>query len=240
MTRIFVLDDHLAMRVRVARLLQQAGYEIRHSGSGAALFQSLSDWPPDLAILDIQLTKEDGRSIVRRLRLVSSMPVLMLTARTDLQTKVQSFDLGVDDYLCKPFANEELLARIRALLRRAAHTAPAYARHPNLLLDCELRTLTIAGVGALQLTEAECQLIDMLLAHVGKSVSRETLCNAVSRRSWSPGERSLDVHISNLRRKLEQSTQHLVEIQSMRGVGYRLMIREKPNTAQSEPVAKIH
>jgi DNA-binding response OmpR family regulator len=90
------------------------------------------------------------------------------------------------------------------------------------------------------LTEAECQLVEIMLAHAGKSVSRETLCNAVLRRSWSPGERSLDVHVSNLRRKLEQAPQRLVEIQSMRGVGYRLMVKERDDIAHTEPTAKSH
>lgn len=227
MARIFILDDHLMMCIIVSRLLQQAGYDVRYGQDSSALFQALTDWPPDLIILDIQLTDEDGRAVIRRLRALSSVPILMLTARNDIQSKVQSLDIGADDYLSKPFAHEELLARIRALLRRAAMPPPE-PRRPGtgLTLDCDLRLLTLADVGALTLTEAECRLFEALLAQSGGTLSREAAFKAVLRREWLPGERGLDVHISNLRRKLEQFAPGRIQIQSMRGIGYRLLVNE--------------
>lgn len=227
MARIFVLDDHLMMCIIVTRLLQQAHHEVRHGQHSSALFQALTEWQPDLVILDLELAQEDGRAVIRRLRSLSSIPILMLTARNDVQSKVQSLDIGADDYLSKPFAHEELLARIRALLRRAAMPPPEPApRRTGLTLDCDLRLLTLADVGALSLTEAECRLFEALLAQSGRPLSREALFKAVLRRNWTPGERSLDVHISNLRRKLDQFAPQRVQIQSLRGVGYRLLVNE--------------
>src|SRR5688572_20039859 len=197
MTRIFMVDDDVMTCVLVSRLLRDAGYDVRFGHGSNALFQTMAEWPPQLVILDIHLAGEDGRSIARRLRSLSSIPILMLTGRTDLQTKVESLELGADDYLCKPFANKELVARIRALLRRAA--LPAYnsaVEQSNLVqLDSDRRTLTVTGVGELTLTEAELRLLASLLAHAGSPLSRETLCKSVLRRAWQPGERSLDLHV---------------------------------------------
>jgi DNA-binding response OmpR family regulator len=177
-------------------------------------------------VLDIHLAGEDGRSIARRLRSISAVPILMLTGRTDLQIKVQSLDLGADDFLSKPFAGKEFVARVRALLRRAA--LPAYnhvvEQSSGLRLDSDRRTLTVAGIGELTLTEAELRLLTSLLAHAGNPLSRDILCKSVLGRSWRPGERSLDLHVSNLRNKLRKFAPRALEIQSVRGIGYRLLL----------------
>jgi DNA-binding response OmpR family regulator len=228
MTRIFMVDDDVMTCVLVSRLLRDAGYDVRYGYDSGALFQAMVEWPPQLVVLDIHLAGEDGRSIARRLRSLSSIPILMLTGRTDLQTKVQSLDLGADDFIDKPFANQELVARVRALLRRAA--LPAYdsnstaEQSKGMRLDNDRRTLTITGVGELTLTEAELRLLASLLTHAGAPLSREILCKSVLRRSWRPGERSLDLHISNLRNKLRNFAPRSLEIQSVRGVGYRLLV----------------
>lgn len=225
-SRIFMVDDDAMICVRVARLLRGAGFDVRYGHDSDALFQAMMAWPPRLVILDVHLAGEDGCSIARRLRSLSTIPILMLTAHNDLQTTVQCLEFGADDFLGKPFANRELVARVRALLRRAA--MPAHCgtveRSSGLELDNERRTLTVPGVGELPLTEAELRLLESLLAHAGNPLSRETLCKSVLHHQWRPGERGLDLHISNLRSKLRKFAPQSLEIQSVRGVGYRLLI----------------
>ena len=226
MTRIFLLDDSLMTCVLVSRLLRNAGFDVRYAHESAALFEAVVSWQPQLVLLDIYLSGEDGRSVARRLRALSSVPILMVTGATDVQARVQSLDLGADDFLLKPFANEELLARVRALLRRAAMPAQSGFAAPEngLRLDRERRVLLLEGYGELLLTEAELRLLESLLAHVGNTLSRETLCKSVLGRPWQPSERSLDLHVSNLRNKLRTFAPATLEIQSVRGVGYRLLI----------------
>jgi DNA-binding response OmpR family regulator len=225
MTRIFVLDDQIIICVLLSRLLREAGYEVRYSHTSDALFAAMTEWPPQLVILDIYLGGEDGRSVARRLRSLSSVPILMLTGTTDMQVKLQSLDIGADDLLVKPFAHDELIARVRALLRRAAMPAQSTpAATSDLRLDRGRRALVVAGVGELLLTEAELRLLESLMSHAGKPLSRETLCKSVLRRPWHLGERSLDLHVSNLRTKLREFAPNILEIQSVRGIGYRLLI----------------
>jgi len=227
-SRIFILDDDAMSCVLASRLLRNAGYDARYGHGSHDLFQAMAEWPPHLVVLDIYLGAEDGRSIARRLRSGSSIPILILTGSTDLQTKVQSLELGADDFLSKPFAGKEFIARVRALLRRAA--LPAYhgvaAPSNRLWLDNERRALVVAGVGELALTEAELRLLELLLVHAGNPLDRETLSKAVLRRLWQPGERSLDLHVSNLRNKLRKFAPQVLQIQSVRGIGYRLLISD--------------
>lgn len=226
MNRIFIVDDDVTSCMLASRLLRNAGFETRYGHDSRALFQTLVEWPPQLVVLDIHLGGEDGRSIARRLRASSAIPILILTASTDLQTKVQSLELGADDFISKPFAAGEFVARVRALLRRAA--LPAWhgtaAASDRLWLDNDKRTLVIAGIGELVLTEAELRLLELLLIHAGNPLDREVLSKAVLRRLWQPGERSLDLHVSNLRNKLRKFAPAVLEIQSVRGIGYRLLL----------------
>lgn len=227
----------MATCVLVSRLLRDAGYNVRYAHTGEALFQTLVEWPPQLVILDIYLSGEDGRSVARRLRSLSAVPILMLTATADLQAKIQSLEFGADDCISKPFNNDELVARVRALLRRAAMPAHIVTgteldrggaeKGGALKLDRDRRVLTVAGVGELPLTEAELRLLSSLLGHAGKPLSREALCKSVLRRAWRPGERSLDLHVSNLRSKLREFAPDALQIQSVRGIGYRLLINEE-------------
>jgi len=224
--RIFLLDDNLMICVLVSRLLRNAGCDVRYGHESAALFQTVAEWKPQLVVLDIYLAGEDGRSVARRLRTLSSVPILMLTGATDVRARVQSLDLGADDVLTKPFANEELVARVHALLRRAAMPAlkGLSVETQGLQLDRHRRTLSIAGAGELALTEAELRLLESLLADSGDPLSREALCKAVLGRAWRPNDRSIDLHVSNLRNKLRKFAPASLEIQSVRGVGYRLLI----------------
>lgn len=228
MGRVFIVDDDLMSCVLASRVLRNAGYDVRYGHDGNALFQVMAEWAPQLVVLDIHLDGEDGRSIARRLRSISSIPILILTGSTDLQTKVQSLDLGADDFLSKPFAGKEFVARVRALLRRAA--LPAYrgvvVPSSRLWLDHDKRMLVVPGVGELVLTEAELRLLELLLIHAGNPLDRETLSKAVLRRLWQPGERSLDLHVSNLRNKLRKFAPQVLQIQSVRGIGYRLLLSD--------------
>jgi len=226
MSRVFIVDDDLMSCVLASRLLRNAGYDVRYGHGSNDLFHAMAEWPLQLVVLDIHLGSEDGRSIARRLRSASSIPILVLTGSADLQTKVQSLELGADDFLSKPFAGKEFIARVRALLRRAA--LPAYqcgmAPSSRLRLDNDRRALVVAGVGELPLTKAEERLLELLLTHAGNPLDREMLSKAVLHRLWHPGDRSLDLHVSNLRNKLRKFAPQVLQIQSVRGIGYRLLI----------------
>lgn len=233
MAKLFLLDDQPVCCQITVRLLTKVGHDVQFGHDAGAIHQALTHWSPDLALLDVELGDDNGCRIARDLRRVSAIPVLMLTSRTDLACKLEAFEAGADDYLCKPYLAEELVARTGALLRRAALSSfpSSSPGHAGITLDRHRRLLCVATVGSLPLTEVECAVLDLLLQHSGRPLSREALCRAVLRRRWTPGERGLDVHVSNLRRKLKAFAPCQLQIQSVRGIGYRLVLLDEPFTA---------
>ena len=173
----------------------------------------------ELVILDVMLPVLDGFELLKQLRRRSSVPVILLTARTAQNDRIAGLNAGADDYLPKPFGPEELLARIRAVLRRAGQTtaAPAGAEAGGVRVDAQSRQASIDGE-TIELTAIEFDILDLLVRSAGRVVSRNELAAVLYQRESTPYERSLDVHISHLRKKLERGNRE--QIRTVRGVGY--------------------
>jgi DNA-binding response OmpR family regulator len=218
MTRVLLAEDDEAIAEPLARALRREGYEVEVRGDGQeALDVALQG--VDLVVLDLGLPTLDGLDVCRRLRVSgSSVPVLILTARTDEVDTVVGLDAGADDYVKKPFRLAELLARARALLRRGA---PEPESAPPLLIDQESRRVFLRGQ-EVALTGKEYALLSVLYRERGKVVSRDQLMHEIWDTEWYGSTKTLDVHVSVLRRKLDEAGDAGRMIATVRGVGFRL------------------
>ncbi len=218
MTRVLLAEDDEAIAEPLARALRREGYEVEVRGDGQeALDVALQG--VDLVVLDLGLPTLDGLDVCRRLRVSgSSVPVLILTARTDEVDTVVGLDAGADDYVKKPFRLAELLARARALLRRGA---PEPESAPPLLIDQESRRVFLHGQ-EVALTGKEYALLSVLYRERGKVVSRDQLMHEIWDTEWYGSTKTLDVHVSVLRRKLDEAGDAGRMIATVRGVGFRL------------------
>ena len=225
--RILVVDDEPAVRTSVSAALQFEGYDVALAADGVAALESISSCGPDLLIVDVLMPRLDGLQTVRRLRADgSTLPVLMLTARDGLSERVSGLDAGADDYLVKPFGLEELLARVRALLRRSA-TVAAQASvlvYDDLTLDLAAHRVTRGGM-LVRLTRTEFQLLEMLMRHRERVLSRAQILQDVWGFDFEASSNSLDVYIGYLRRKLEADGQPRL-VHTERGVGF--VLRRQP------------
>jgi two-component system response regulator MprA len=219
--RILVVDDDLAVRRSIDRALRLEGYEVTTVGSGGEALESLAQSPPDAIVLDLQLPDLDGLAVCRRMRSAGDdTPVLMLTARQAVDDRVQGLDAGADDYLVKPFALAELLARLRALLRRRFEGEGGLLRFGDLTLDLSSRQAH-RGERAFTLTRIEFDLLEIFLRHPRQVLTREVLLNRVWRFDFDSGTNSLAVYVGYLRRKTEAGDEPRL-IHTARGVGYVL------------------
>lgn len=223
MERILVLDDDAEMCDLIVEYLAPDGFVVEtfnHPESG--LTRALSG-EYSLLVLDVMMPGINGFEVLRRLRATSRLPVLMLTARGSDVDRIVGLELGADDYLPKPFNPRELVARIRAILRRVtpiSETAPAsLLTVGDLELDCQARAVRCRGE-KIAVTSAEFDLLVVLLKSAGTVVSREELSQAVLGREFNPLDRSIDTHVSNLRRKFGLEINGDERIKSVRGVGY--------------------
>jgi two-component system, OmpR family, response regulator MprA len=220
--RILVVDDEPAVREAVDRALRLEGYETELAADGAQALEALADRAPDALVLDLLMPQVDGLEVCRRLRAAGDhTPVLVLTARDAVPDRVRGLDAGADDYLVKPFALEELLARLRALLRRG----PGGERSETLrYADLELDTLghTVRrGRRAIELTRTEFLLLELFLHHPRQVLTRTQIFERVWGYDFGPGSNSLEVYVGYLRRKLEAGGEPRL-LQTVRGVGYVL------------------
>src|SRR6516165_9133483 len=219
--RILVVDDDQAVRRSIDRALRLEGYEVATVPSGGEALESLAQSPPDALILDLGLPDVDGLTVCRRMRSAGDdTPVLMLTARDAVDDRVQGLDAGADDYLVKPFALAELLARLRALLRRRFEGEGGLLRVGDLALDLSTREGQ-RGERTFTLTRIEFDLLEMFLRHPRQVLTREVLLNRVWGFDFDSGTNSLAVYVGYLRRKLEEGGEPRC-IQTVRGVGYVL------------------
>ncbi len=223
--RILVVDDDAAVRDSLRRALQLEGYEVQLVGDGSEALALLeSDGAADAVVLDVLMPRVDGLEVCRRLRSVgNTVPVLMLTARDEVSDRVAGLDAGADDYLVKPFALEELLARLRALLRRTNGAATDALRFSDLELDPGTREVRRAGE-LIELTRTEFSLLELFLLNPRQVLTRSIIFERVWGYDFGLGSNSLDVYIGYLRRKLEQRGEPRL-IQTVRGVGYALRER---------------
>lgn len=219
---IFVVEDDTRLAELVRDYLTQSGFTVTHEPRGDRAVDGILAAEPDLVILDLMLPGEDGLSICRRLRPAFSGPVLMLTARGDEIDQVVGLEMGADDYVAKPVSPRLLLARIRALLRRGAPVEASRVECGSLVVDLGARSATIDGE-AVDLTSSEFDLLWVLATHAGRPVSREELVRELRGIQYDGVDRSIDVRVSQLRRKLATDPRHSDRIKTVRGVGYQLV-----------------
>jgi two-component system, OmpR family, response regulator MprA len=221
--RIFVVEDDQAVRDALRRALELDGYGVELAGDGEEALRRLDerDVEPDAIVLDVLMPKVDGLEVCRRLRRSGNrIPILMLTARDQVADRVAGLDAGADDYLVKPFALEELLARVRALLRRTANGAVDVLRFADLELDPSTREVR-RGDELIELTRTEFALLELFLLNPRQVLTRSLIFERVWGYDFGFGSNSLDVYIGYLRRKTELGGRPRL-IQTIRGVGYAL------------------
>ena len=222
--QLLLVDDDAELCAMLREYLEPEGFGAETAENGQSALERLARGGIDLVVLDVMLPGLSGFEVLRRLRATSRVPVLMLTARGEEIDRVVGLEMGADDYLAKPFSPRELVARIRAVLRRMAD-APAggLLSFGALTLDVRAHRAQIDGAD-LELTSAELRILELLMQADTRTVTREELMQQALGRRLLPTDRSLDTHISNLRRKLARHTDH-IRIQGVRGAGYALMQR---------------
>jgi len=233
--KILVVEDELALRETLSYNLIKQGYEAKVAADGVSALEIARGEQPDLIILDVMLPGLDGFEVCRILRREMSAPILMLTARADEIDKVVGLEVGADDYLTKPFSMRELLARIKAQLRRVRLMRQAYAgeapdapvdasrrrmQFGDLVIDAERREVTLRG-NPLPLKPKEYELLSYLAEARGRALSRDQLLEAVWGWDYTGGSRTVDVHVRWLREKIEDDPGEPTRILTVRGVGYR-------------------
>jgi two-component system response regulator MprA len=217
---VLVAEDDQRVRDSLARALVYEGYEVDLAVDGADALVHIADNPPDAIVLDVQMPNVDGITVCRRLRQAGDhTPVLMLTARHEVSDRVAGLDAGADDYLVKPFALDELLARMRALLRRTSVTGGQETlRVADLVLD-PLRRQVRRGDRGIDLTKTEFDLLELLLHNAGIVLTRDQLYERIWGYDFETSSKSLDVYVSYLRRKTEEGGEPRL-LHTVRGVGY--------------------
>ncbi|NMC12553.1 MAG: response regulator transcription factor [Chloroflexi bacterium] len=229
--KILVVEDEITLQETLAYNLKQQGYEVETAGDGKAAIETARRFQPDLILLDIMLPILDGIEVCRILRQEMNMPILMLTARDDEIDRVIGLEIGADDYITKPFSMRELMARVKANLRRTrldkegAQALPAQPdneiiRFNNLLLDLKRREVLL-DEKPLTLKPKEFDLLLYLARHRGQALSRDMILEQVWGWEYTGNTRTVDVHMSWLREKIERDPAHPVRIVTVRGAGYR-------------------
>jgi two-component system OmpR family response regulator len=225
---ILIVDDHREIRELVSQALAKEGFRVSVAADGQAMRQVLADSRIDLILLDLMLPGEDGLSLCRDLRIQSNIPIIMLTAKGDEVDRVIGLEMGADDYLPKPFGSRELVARIRAVLRRSRENAaapdpakqPKYYRFDRWRLDTGRRELVHDDGTVVPLSTGEYDLLVVFVERPQRVLSRDQLLDLTRGRAASPLDRSVDTQVSRLRRKLEQDPANPVIIKTVWGGGY--------------------
>ena len=220
---ILVVDDERNI-VQLARLyLNKEGFQVEAAYDGAQALEKAKSLQPDLIILDIMMPELDGFSVCKELRKTSNVPIIILTARSDDVDRIVGLELGADDYVSKPFNPRELVARVKAVLRRASQELPTQPvlEADGLRLDVDRREVTVEGE-AVNLRAKEFDLLTAFMRHPGVVLDRERLLNMVWGTDYYGDARTIDVHVAWLREKLGQAQR--VKIQTVWGVGYKLVV----------------
>src|SRR5256886_4990018 len=226
-TRVLVVEDDPDIAELVARYLEKAGYTTARVSSGRDALDAVRAKAPDLIVLDVMLPHVDGLEVCRLLRAndrTASIPIIMLTARADESERIVGLEIGADDYLAKPFSPNELVARVRALVRRAQRIAPAAGTgkpvsYGSIAIDSGRHTITDSGE-PVTLTAKEFMLLEYLLQHRGRVLSRDVLLTDVWGYRYTGGTRTVDVHVRRLREKLPMLADSLVTVKQF---GYKLL-----------------
>jgi two-component system alkaline phosphatase synthesis response regulator PhoP len=219
---ILIVDDEPRIAEIAGDYLRHAGFAVRTADTGAAALTSVVADPPALVVLDLKLPDMDGIAVARELRRQSNVPIVMLTARAEESDRLLGLDAGADDYVVKPFSPRELVARVRAVLRRAGAEAQAdgVLQLGDLRLDRSRQTVT-RGSERIELTATEFQLLAMLAAQPGRLFTRAQLLDAIRGGDSESFDRAIDAHIKNIRRKLERDPRSPRYVLTVYGVGYK-------------------
>jgi DNA-binding response OmpR family regulator len=220
---ILVVDDETRLVELLEAYLKQEGFRVVSAGNGRQAAEVARREKPDLIVLDIMMPEVDGLQFLREHRRRADTPVILLTARVEDEDRIVGLELGADDYLTKPFRPRELLARIRAVLRRSDGSVPPASslQHRELRLDRERHQVTLAG-REVDLTPSEFELLAALMSRPGRVFSRLELLERMQGIGYEGYERAIDVHVKNLRAKIEPDSRHPEYVQTVYGVGYRL------------------
>jgi two-component system, OmpR family, response regulator RegX3 len=233
---ILMVEDEESITVPLSEALAREGFDTEVAGTVAEAVEVAGRLAPDLVLLDVMLPDGSGYDVCRELRRESKVPIIMLTARGEETDRVVGLELGADDYIVKPFSAREVAARIRAVLRRAGEAAPpapsretAALEVGGLRLDPARRSATLDG-GELDLTRKEFELLELLMREAGSVITRERLIDEVWDVNWFGSTKTLDVHVSGLRRKLGDDPSSPRYLHTVRGVGFRFSGPEELRT----------
>jgi two-component system, OmpR family, alkaline phosphatase synthesis response regulator PhoP len=223
MNSVLVVDDEESVQKIVSYALTQAGYSVHTAGDAAGGEFMFSQVKPDLVILDVMLPGKSGLDVARDLRAQSNVPIIMLSARGDEVDRILGLEFGADDYVTKPFSPRELVSRVKAILRRAGggNEEKEHFRVGDLEIDSKARQVTLCGQ-AIYLTTSEYAILLHLASRPGAAVSRQQILTALWDQAPVGDERAIDVHIHNMREKLEEDPKSPTYILTVRGYGYRL------------------
>ncbi|RAP74486.1 response regulator transcription factor [Paenibacillus montanisoli] len=239
MYKILVIEDDVMMSDMLSMYMSEEGYEIQQAASGAQGLKLLEQFLPDVVLLDLMLPDWYGTELCQRIRQHSPVPIMIISMKSEVSERVRALRAGADDYLCKPFSMHEMSARVEALIRRAKlavatsgglnHQAEDDHSEASIQLDLERRRLLVRGT-LVETTFSEFELMKLFLTYPGKVYSREELINAIRGFDSFVTDRAVDVHIVNLRRKVEKNPKEPHYIRTVWGVGYKYVTEvESPN-----------
>jgi two-component system response regulator BaeR len=219
--RILIVEDETKIAEVLRDYLKAAGFAVSCLFQGDGVISAVRDNPPDLILLDVMLPGKDGMEICRGIRKFSAVPIIMITARVEEIDRLIGLELGADDYICKPFSPREVVARVKAVLRRVFSTPDAKRLVAGpIILDEEMRQVTI-GNEALNLTPSEFGLLQVMMAHPGRVYSRNELISKVQGYDFEGYDRTIDTHVKNLRKKIASRIPGEEIISTVYGVGYK-------------------
>ena len=232
--KIHIVDDDQRLCRLLCRYLENGGYEVTTSTTGRDISQRIQDSSISLLLLDIMLPGKDGMTLAREIRALSDIPIIFLTAKADVSDKVNGLEIGADDYITKPFEEKELLARIHSVIRRAKldtyhQTTNTIARFAGWELNLINQTLRSPEGKPVDITNSEYKLLSALVRRPNVAVSRDEILNMISGRQWSPLDRSADMAIAKLRKKIEQNPKKPALIKTIRNKGYQLTVAVEYN-----------
>jgi DNA-binding response OmpR family regulator len=220
MQTVLIVDDEPRIAEIAGDYLRHAGFRVRVAASGAAGLAQARSERPALVVLDLRLPDADGIAVARELRRDSNVPIVMLTARAEESDRLLGLEAGADDYVVKPFSPRELVARVRAVLRRAGGGSKDVIRLEDLTIDRSGLAVERAGK-KIELTATEFQILATLAAHPGRLFTRAQLLDAIRGADAEPFERAIDAHVKNLRRKIEPDPRNPRYVLTVYGVGYK-------------------
>ncbi len=220
MPRVLVVDDEPQIVGLLRSYLERDGFDVDEAADGEAALETTRRVRPDLVLLDLMLPRLDGREVCRRIREMGHTPIIMLTARDEETDKLVGLELGADDYITKPFSPREVVARVRAVLRRATRGAPELIRAGELVIDLRAHEVSLQG-RRIDLTPTEFRLLEILAGHPNQVFTRMQLIDRIQGHAFEGYERTVDAHVKNLRGKVEPDPRNPQYIVTVYGVGYK-------------------